>query len=207
MQHLIIHAHPSKHSFSNHLKNALDEKSTNMGLKTIVRDLYGMEFNPVLSPDDLDGSKKGNTPADIAYEQKLIAQSDLITVIFPLWWAGFPAILKGYIDRVFSYGFAYRKEGSKVTGLLKGKQVVLLSTMGNTIEEYEEKGLLNSFRHVLGSEIFSFCGMDIVQFGFFPQIPDSSEMERQKYIHQVLEFYRKRWAVTNPHAEIKDNKN
>ncbi|MBN2166854.1 MAG: NAD(P)H-dependent oxidoreductase [Marinilabiliaceae bacterium] len=193
MQHLIIYAHPSKKSFSCMLKDRLVKESLINGYKPIVRDLYQMSFNPVLSSDDLDKIKYGNVSDDIIIEQEYIVNSDLITLIFPLWWAGYPAILKGYIDRVMSYGFAYKAGEKGIEGLLINKKVVLLTSMGNSIEEYEGKNLIGAFKQTLGHEIFYFCGMDVIHHEFFQQIPDASEEIKEKYSNKALKFYNSVW--------------
>lgn len=122
MNHLIILSHPSTQSFSHLLHKAIERYSVQKKWQTVTRDLYQIGFNPVLTNEDLNQFKTEQTPSDILYEQELIAQSQLITFIFPLWWAGFPAIMKGYIDRVFSYNFAYKAGANGIEGLLKGKK-------------------------------------------------------------------------------------
>lgn len=189
MQHLIILSHPSPRSFSHQLKDALVKESIQRGWQPIVRDLYQLEFNPVLSANDLAQFKTGQTPDDIAIEQELVAQSQLITFVFPLWWAGFPAILKGYIDRVFSYGFAYKATSNGIEGLLKGKKVVVFTSMGNAPEPYEEKNLFDAFRHTLGHEIFTFCGMEVVDHQFFSQITDATTVDKSALLQQALTSY------------------
>lgn len=190
-RHLIIYAHPSERSFSNRLKDRLIEESGRKGWQPHVRDLYQMNFNPVLSPNDLQQLKSGNIPADIAHEQQLLQQSEYVTFIFPLWWATYPAIMKGYIDRVFSYGFAYKAGANGIEGQLKGKKVLLFTSMGNSLEPYEEKGLFEAFRQTLGHEIFTYCGMEIIHHQFFPQITETSVAEREMLVDEALMAYDK----------------
>lgn len=195
MKHLIIYAHPSTKSFSFLLKNKIIESSINIGYEVVERDLYEINFNPVLTPNDLGQLKIGQTPAEIAEEQKYLEESDLVTLIFPLWWAGFPAIMKGYIDKIFSYGFAYKKTANGIDGLLKGKKVMIHTSMGNSIEEYKEKDLIKPFQQTMGQEIFEFCGMEIVHHEFYPQIPDASNELKNKYAQKALKAYEHLWNV------------
>lgn len=189
MNHLIVSAHPSDNSFSNYLASVLTEKYKSIGWEVNLRDLYKTGFNPVLSPADLGMLKSGKTPDDIAIEQKFIRDADLISVIYPLWWAGFPAILKGYIDRVLSNGFAFNYGAGGATGLLTDKKVVIHTTMGNTVEEYEEKGLIQAFRQSQGDEIFKFCGMQILGHYFYPQITLADEAQREHFMQMALSRY------------------
>ena len=123
MKHLIISAHPNPQSFNRALVEEVIKATRQAGGETVVRDLYTLDFNPVLSWRELNASMEGIVPAEIKFEQKLITEADLITFIYPLWWMGFPAILKGYLDRVLSYGFAYQNENNISVGLLGHKKI------------------------------------------------------------------------------------
>jgi len=189
MNHLIIYAHPSAQSFSQQLKEALTIESSLRNWTATVRDLYAMQFDPVLWPSDLEQFVQGQYPEAIAQEQKLIQEADIISIIYPLWWAGFPAILKGYIDKVFSYGFAYKNGSKGIEGQLTNKRVYLFTSMGNSLAQYEEKGLIDAFKKIHGKEIFEFCGMHVVNHSFFPEIPSASKDRIQKHINEALAVF------------------
>lgn len=189
MTHLIISAHPSDKSFSNYLAQSLSKQYRLLGWQVVWRNLYEKDFSPVLSPDDLGALKSGRVPTDIEDEQKLIQKADLISVIYPLWWASFPAVLKGYIDRVLANGFAFNYGKGGAVGLLTDKRVILHTTMGNTVEEYAEKGLIEAFRTIQGQEVFGFCGMEIIGHHFYPQITLADEKQREHYLQKALNSY------------------
>lgn len=193
MHHLIISAHPSEKSFSNYLAKTLDTKSKAYEWDSLWTNLYKADFNPVLSPTDLQLLKDGETPLDIYSEQQKIANANIISIIYPLWWASFPAVLKGYIDRVLTNGFAYTYGESGANGLLTDKKVIIHTTMGNTVEEYEQKGLIEAFKRSQGEEVFGFCGMEILGHNFYPQITIADELQRNKYIEKALEVYQPLW--------------
>ncbi len=94
-------------------------------------DLYRMGFNAVLSAEELaaDGTSCP-VSTDVSLAQDDIRWADALTVIYPLWWLSMPAIMKGYIDRVFSRGFAYESHSGIVRGLLCGKSAVLITISG-----------------------------------------------------------------------------
>jgi len=190
MQHLIISAHPSKDSFSNKLVEALAQDSGHNDVDVVVRNLYDLDFDPVLTSDDLAKIKSGDVPDDIAKEQKLLADSEFISLVYPLWWGSFPAVLKGYFDRVLTQGFAFKITANGPEGLLKGKKVFLHTSMGNSVEEYENRGILKAFRQIHGQEVFGFCGIEVAGHLFYPRIPDSSVEMRDKYIQEALGFYK-----------------
>lgn len=105
-------------------KGILDEvvkASVDKGAEVRIKDLYELGVDPVLKPADFAALQNGKVSDDIAVEQEQIKWADVITFIYPVWWAGVPAILKGYVDRVFSNGFAFRNTTAGPEGLLKGK--------------------------------------------------------------------------------------
>lgn len=91
-------------------------------------DLYRMGFNPVLAAQELSPSGPNYLAAlDVMKAQNDIRAADVLTVIYPLWWMSMPAMMKGFVDRVFARGFAYESRDGVVSGLLAGKKAVLIS--------------------------------------------------------------------------------
>lgn len=189
MTHLIVSAHPSEKSFTHILARALQQWGNQNGWNVVHRNLYALGFNPVLSSQDLAAFQDGETSDEIAKEQQHVADAQLITIIYPLWWAGFPAILKGYFDRVLSYGFAYGIENGIPVPLLQGKKVMVFTTMGNKISDYEAKNLITAFQTIHRDEIFGFCGMKVIDHQFFGRVTTLSGEEMQLKTTEVLEQY------------------
>jgi len=94
-----------------------------------------------------------------------------------------PAILKGYIDRVFSYGFAYVEEDGKLIGLLKGK-VVIFANFGSSEEEYKRDNFDKCISETF-EEIFRFIGIDFVKIKFFYSVPYVDNSTRKGYLAEV----------------------
>ena len=187
MKHLIISAHPNPQSFNRALVEEVIKATRQAGGETVVRDLYTLDFNPVLSWRELNASIKGIVPAEIKFEQKLITEADLITFIYPLWWMGFPAILKGYLDRVLSYGFAYQNENNISVGLLGHKKIQQFITMGNSIEKYQQLGFDKALKSCLVDGLFNFCGITDIQHDIFGNIHLLDETDRQTILISVFE--------------------
>lgn len=164
MTHLIIYAHPNEQSFNHAILEKAISGSGNH--KVIVRDLNTLVFQPVLNWQEAINSFCGKVADEIAQEHQYWQQADLITLIYPLWWMGFPAILKGYLDRVLTYGFAYTNGETESIGLLNGKKLQQFVTMGNTNEKYENKGFLKSLDDTLGNGLFNFCGIEEIKMHF-----------------------------------------
>lgn len=185
MNHLVVFAHPNQKSFCKGILDTIIKASREKGADVRVRDLYQIGFDAILKPADFESFQSGKVPADIAEEQEHIAWADVITFVYPVWWTQFPAILKGYVDRVFSYGFAYEYVRGVLNGLLKGKKAVLFGTLGLTSEEYEAGGMNNSMKQTSDEGIFNFCGIQDVSHTFFGAVPYVSDETRQGYLQEV----------------------
>jgi NAD(P)H dehydrogenase (quinone) len=166
MNCLIVFAHPEPSSFSAALKDRAVRELEFMGHTVVVSDLYCMGWNPALGPADfeseranadfLDLSKEqehafatNTQSADVTAEQAKVAAADLVLFHFPVWWFSMPAILKGWIDRVFSRGFAYSAGRKYDSGHFKGKRAMVCLTTGTASTLYEPNGIDGDLHHVL----------------------------------------------------------
>lgn len=206
MNHLIVYAHPSSDSFSNKILTVAKEFSVEKEYKTEVRDLYSIGFDPLLKNSDLKKINGGETPDEIKREQNYIQWADLITFIYPVWWTGMPAILKGYIDRVFSYGIAYKQGSEGVEGLLKEKAVFLFSPMGTSNEEYDKTGMLDSMKQTCDEGIFEFCGMKVIKHVFFGSASNLDSEMKNEYLKAIPLLMSKSLSSNNSKEENKENK-
>lgn len=102
------------------------------GIEVEIRDLYSMNFNPVLHPDEFYSQKDGigNTPEDVATEQKFVTQADYIIFAYPNWHDTATSIVKGYQERVFGKKFAYIDTSNGPQGILKGKSIFTIMNCG-----------------------------------------------------------------------------
>jgi len=180
-----MYAHPNPKSFNRAIVQAIVEEYRKAGKDVLLRDLYALNFNPVLSADDLAVVREGSMPADVKTEQGLIRAADILIVVYPLWWSGMPAMLKGYIDRIFSYGFAYEITETGGVGLLTGKKVFLITTMGASREDYEQCGMFKSFDQTIDSGIFRFSGMEVIDHVYYASVPNVSDDDRNKMLHDL----------------------
>lgn len=186
MQHVILYAHPNPKSFSATICDHLGQLSQDLGNTVDMRDLYKMNFNPVLSASDFNAIRSGKVPSDIAVEQKAIKNADLISLIFPLWWTGYPAILKGWIDRVLLNGFAYQHAGDDgIKPLLTGKRIQIITTMGAAVDEYEENGLMDAMAMTMGDNVWSFCGCDDAGMIVLGEVPGMSDSDRRAMLSEI----------------------
>jgi len=186
MKYLIIYAHPNPKSFNHAIKEIVEEKLKKAGNNLETRDLYGIGFSPELNGNDFVAWKQGLASVDIKAEQDYIRNSDILIFIHPIWWFNMPAILKGYIDRVFSYGFAYGANENGPYGLLTDKKVILINTTGGTEENYVMNGYKEALKKTIEDGIFGFCGMNVIMHRYFHAVPYISHQARQKILEELM---------------------
>lgn len=189
MKYLIIYAHPLESSLNHHFKTVVEQSLSNDKHEVIVRDLNQLNFNPVLSAEDIMGQTKGKVSQDVKKEQEYINWADSIIMIYPIWWTGMPAIMKGYIDRVFSYGFAYRYDKGLQKGLLGGKSLFVFNTHGKSKEEYQEIGMDVALKLTSDTGIFTYSGLDIKKHFFFGQADRAEASEIEKWISEITDAF------------------
>lgn len=187
MKHLVVFAHPYSKSFGKGIVDTIEKEVLKNGSEIRIRDLYEIGFNSVLQGSDLLNLRTGDYAADIKEEQEHIKWADIITFVYPVWWAGLPGMLKGYVDRVFANGFAFTHNENGPVGLLKGKKAILFSTTGFPSEYYEQIGMHKSMKQTSDEAIFEFCGIDVIKHVFFGAVPSSTDEERKQYLSEVEE--------------------
>lgn len=143
---LFIHAHSEGDAFVTAMRDRLVADLTEAGYQAVHSDLYAMGFNPVLSPADFPQRKNdshltyaleqrhgydtGTLPPDIAQEIEKVMAADLLVFTFPVFWFSVPAILKGWIDRVFISGPFYGGRRIYDQGGLTGKRAIAAFSLG-----------------------------------------------------------------------------
>lgn len=173
MNVLIVYAHPEPTSLSGSLKAFTVERLQQAGHTVHVSDLYAMQWKSQVDAADhpdrdpsapfhasLDSRQayaNGAQSADIAAEQDKLRWADAVILQFPLWWFSMPAILKGWVDRVYAYGFAYGVGehsdchwGDRYgEGAMSGKRAMLVVTTGGWASHYAPRGINGSIEDVL----------------------------------------------------------
>jgi NAD(P)H dehydrogenase (quinone) len=147
MKIALILAHPSSASYGAALAKRCAEVLETAGADVVVRDLYAMDFDPRLTARELAGGGAQPEP-DVVAERSLLRTVDGLLLVYPLWFNGPPAILKGYIDRVLSAGFGYQPTAHGADPLLIGKTLMSVTTSGAPDAWIERTGAINTLaRH------------------------------------------------------------
>jgi NAD(P)H dehydrogenase (quinone) len=188
MKYLIIYAHPSPKSFNHAILERVEKVLKDSGQSYEVRDLYALKFNPVLDRKDLDLLLEGKIVKQVEAEQRYIKESDVLIFIYPVWWFAMPAIVKGYIDRVFTQGFAFSMDGERLEGLLKGKKVVIINTTGAPRDALVKTGYEDAMKKTADIGVFEFCGMEIAAHKYFYAVPSADEAARRQMLEEITKI-------------------
>ena len=181
MNVLIVHAHEESQSFNSALKDHAVDVLTKAGHRVEVSDLYAMNFDPVGGKRDFAelsnseffkygkeqaiATKAGTFATDVAVEQAKLLACDFLIFQFPLWWFGMPAILKGWVDRVFAAGLIYDHTRWYSNGVFRGKRAMVSTTTAGTPTIYGKTGLNGDMEQLLfpiHHGILYFVGFDVL---------------------------------------------
>jgi NAD(P)H dehydrogenase (quinone) len=170
----IVYAHPEPHSFNGAMKDLAVSVLRMQGHQVAVSDLYAMAFDaragradfssdydePLrLQASQLRASVTNEFSPEISSEIAKLLACDLLILQFPLWWFSMPAILKGWIDRVFAYGVTY---GPAVE--FAARKAMVVTTTGGPSDSYtaEKRGTVDDYlKHLLVGSL-EFCGMEVL---------------------------------------------
>lgn len=206
MNVLIVYAHPERQSFNAALKQTAVDTFLSQGHQVQVSDLYAMHWQAAISGSDfperadnqfLDVSREQEhafsqhcIAPDIQAEQEKVRWSDLIIFQFPIWWYAMPAIMKGWVDRVFSRGFAYSRGRKYESGHFQGKRAMLCITTGTASTLYEPAGIDGDLLHILWpihNGMLAYTGFTVLP-PFPVWAPGSlNQAQRQDYLQQYAQ--------------------
>ena len=180
MKILVVHAHPEPQSFSTALFNQTNAAFTAAGHDVRTSDLYEMNWNPVASAADFgrranadylvyaleqrENASAGTLAADIADELDKLLWCDALVLNFPLYWFSVPAILKGWIDRVFISGTVYGGTRFYDRGGLRGRKAAVSLTCGGRDHMFANAGIHGSIETLLAPLLrgsLGYAGLDV----------------------------------------------
>ncbi len=180
---LVILGHPSNQSFCAALSSAYVSGARAAGQDVQVLELGKLDFDPVLH----EGYQKIQPlEPDLLHAQALILWAEHLVFVFPIWWGGIPALMKGFLDRTLLPGFAfrYRNDSPFPEQLLKGRSADLLVCMDTPPWYYRwiyrMPGLEQMRRTTLG-----FCGIRPQKTLTFGPIIRSSTARRDAWLQQA----------------------
>ncbi len=191
MKVLIVYSHPNPKSFNAAILEKVVSALKSINADFRIIDLYRENFKIALDSKDFETLQNGKTPEDVQKYQQDILWADKLIFIFPVWWWSYPAILKGFIDRVFLHGFAYAFKKNGLKKLLKNEKALVFMTTGGLKEEYEKNNAIQILQRPFSEGVLSFCGIKNSEFHLFYGIPSSSEEYRKNCLLEVEETVKK----------------
>jgi len=221
MKILIVYAHPEPNSFNGALKDLALEVLNGAGHEVQVSDLYALDFDPAGGPVDfiarddascfryqreqIHATESGLFVPELKEEMDKLVWADFVIFQFPLWWFSLPAILKGWVDRVFAMGFSYGPQQRHETGIFRGKRAMLSFTTGGPPATYVPGGANGDIdellRHIQYG-MFHFVGMEVLP----PFIAYSAARVNDEQRAAYLEAYRARLLCLESTAPIEFRK-
>lgn len=180
---LIINGHPYKESFNHALQAAYKNGAVSAGHHVEEINFSEMVFSPNLQygfhkPTELE-------PGLLQAWEK-IKQADHLVWIYPTWWGGMPAVMKGFFDRIFLPGFAfkYHEKSPFPEKLLKGKTSEIITTMDTPVWYYKLV-FRNAGVHTLKNGILGFCGVKNMRVTYLSVVKTSTPDKREQWLEQV----------------------
>jgi putative NADPH-quinone reductase len=193
MKGLVVLAHPDPRSFNFAIAQTVIQTLQQLGHHVVFHDLYAEGFNPLLDSEEIPSEAQVD-PTIQRYCDHL-ASADGIVVVHPNWWGQPPAILKGWVDRVFREEVAYRfvegdsGEGVPV-GLLKAKKAVVFNT-ANTAPEREQRVFGDPLELMWKNCIFDLCGVKEFHRRMFTVVITSTDAQRRTWLKEAAEIIEK----------------
>lgn len=207
MNILIVHAHPEPLSFTTAMKDHAVKVLEKLGHQVEVSDLYAMNFNPIASREDFSelshpeymnyaleqrhAYKNKQIAADIQIEIEKVQKADLVILSFPMYWTSVPAILKGWIDRVFVSGIFYGGKRFYNHGGMVGKKALLSFTLGGREHMFGDHAIHGSIEDLLlpiQRGTLAYAGFDVLPPFTAYHVPYISNEARQQILLDYQQY-------------------
>ena len=180
---LIINGHPDKESFCFALAESYKSGADAAGADCKLVHLIDLAFNPILTYGYRIVSE---LEPDLVMMQQEISAADHLVFVYPNWWATMPALLKGFIDRIFlpNFAFKFQKNGPFWDKLLKGKSARLIVTM-DTPKWYYWLINRSAGHNAMKIGVLEFCGIKPVKITSCSPIKSSDDKKRLQWLAEV----------------------
>lgn len=193
MKHAVILAHPNRNSFNGAIAACYAKAVSARGHTSQLRDLYEMNFDPCLKAAEIPGPQGFAPGRDVVAERDRLKDADVFAFVYPLWLNAQPAILKGYIERVFGMDFAYGRQGGGSVPLLTGRKIISFTSSGAPTDWVKQTGAWDAMRKLFDEHIAALCGFEIVDHihfgGIVPGIRTDAVERCYETVRQSVERY------------------
>lgn len=163
MHALIVVGHHDTQSLTHALARQIADGLANTGHSSEIADLVSEGFDPRFGlADHAVHRRQAAPPTDVLREQARIERADALVLIYPIYWWSLPALLKGWVERVFSNGWAFDYEGGVTVKKLRGMKVHLVGVAGADSATFERHGYDEAMRVQIEHGIFDYCGAEVL---------------------------------------------
>ncbi|MBN2738215.1 MAG: NAD(P)H-dependent oxidoreductase [Spirochaetales bacterium] len=178
---LVINGHPDKKSFCTKLAESYLQGAQKGGSDTALLNLFDLDFDPVLHKGY---RKRQDLEPDLLAARSKIEGAEHLVFVYPIWWGSLPALLKGFIDRLFLPGFAYTRGTVLPKPLLKGKTAHLIITMDSPPLYH---WFFSGGHKIMINSILGFCGIKTKRISQYSPIKNTAPLKLRKWIDQCRE--------------------
>ncbi|SFB29243.1 Putative NADPH-quinone reductase (modulator of drug activity B) [Lentibacillus halodurans] len=184
MRILTVVTHPREDSLTFKVAKRFVEGLKDAGHETETLDLYRSNFDPMLWEKDEPkwSSNEQSFSSEVEIEMERLKKADALAFVFPLWWWSMPAMLKGYIDRVWNYGFAYGPNK------LDHRHVLWLSLAGAPIERFTKRKYDEMMEHYFNVGLADYCGISSSKFQLLYETIDPKPGYMEDWLNQSYQL-------------------
>ena len=175
MKVLVVLCHPRRHSLTGAVADAVVEGLEAAGHKAEIDDLYGEGFDARLQePDEPDWERTDKIYSEVVQPQMArVARNQAIVLVFPIWWWSMPAMLKGWIDRVWNKDWAYGE------AFLNHSRALAIGLSASDAPTYAKRGYDRAIETQIVTGIFNYCGIDDARLEHLHHSTDGGERPAQ----------------------------
>jgi len=181
MKVLVVYSHPNPRSFCHAVLEAFTRGLEDGEHTFEVVDLYAIKFDPCIKLEDFVQFTGGQMPQDVLSQQEKLSQADALAFIYPAYGWSRPAILEGWLQRVFSYGFAYKWGEKGYEGLLRPKKALLINTTANSERDWKTSGVEDATKKVIDTSL-KMCGIQRAEHVFLYAVSSVDDETRKEYL-------------------------
>lgn len=190
MKIVLVNSHPYDKSFNAAISEKVEATCLNNNHSVEVIDLIKDNFNAVMGQEDLlawSMQKFANKQSETYFDKLFIA--DLVVFTFPIWWAGMPAVLKGFVDKVFLPTKAYHYgPNGELVGNFKGTDAVVITTMESPVDFYDN-GLKDPITNEFIRGTLNTCGITNVTQFKLEKVVSSGDDGRKAYLKEIEDYF------------------
>jgi NAD(P)H dehydrogenase (quinone) len=192
----ILFAHPGKETFNRAVLERFVQGLEDAGHSFEIGDLYKMEFVSDMDVEqysrEVGEDPDAPVPDDVQAEQEKIGRADALAFVYPVWWSDCPAKLKGWFDKVLTYGYAYFYDTDEQRSTkIEIEKAIVLCSAGHTLEHLEEIGIAESMRRIMLNDRLLGIGVKEASMEILGGMMPNDNAYRQRNLEKAYDLGRR----------------